>query len=223
MNEMGDDIKMERDLWTEVLEMLNTSNKKIQIYNGAENIGAEEIETMGIARNSVLGVVVLYTEGIYIDNWSRVIGQRGKHHNGIIEYNSEQMHGNSDCLTGMVVVAQDIVGGIFAINKSKFSEGHKKIWYFAPDTLEWECLDMNYAEYLAWLVQGDTNAFYDSMRWQGWEKDCEDVGFDKSFLIYPFLWSKECDLSTATKKIIPCKELININFDYAKKWTASQE
>lgn len=60
MNEMGDDIKMERDLWTEVLEMLNTSNKKIQIYNGAENIGAEEIETMGIARNSVLGVVVLY-------------------------------------------------------------------------------------------------------------------------------------------------------------------
>lgn len=112
MNEMGDDIKMERDLWTEVLEMLNTSNKKIQIYNGAENIGAEEIETMGIARNSVLGVVVLYTEGIYIDNWIRVIGQRGKHHNGIIEYNSEQMNGNSDCLTGMVVVAQDIVGEI---------------------------------------------------------------------------------------------------------------
>ena len=84
MNEMGDDIKMGRDLWAEVLEMLNTSNKKIQIYNGAENIGAEEIETMGIARNSVLGVIVLYTEGIYIDNWIRVIGQRGKHHNGII-------------------------------------------------------------------------------------------------------------------------------------------
>jgi hypothetical protein len=223
MNEEENEIMTERDLWEEVLEMLNTSNKKIQIYNGAENIGTVEIETMEIARNSVLGVVVLYTEGIYIDNWIRVIGQRGKHHNGIIEYNSEQMNGNSDFLRGTVVVAQDIVGGIFAINKSRFSEGQKKIWYFAPDTLEWECLDMNYAEYMAWLLQGDTDMFYDSMRWKGWEKDCKDVGFDKSFLIYPFLWSKECDLSTATKKIVPYTELININFDYAKKWTLSQE
>ena len=59
---------------------------------------------------------------------------------------------------------------LFAISKSRFTEGIDQVWYFAPDTLELECLDMNYGEFAAWLAQGNINEFYESMRWDTWEK-----------------------------------------------------
>lgn len=206
-----------QELWNEVLEMFNDSNKQIYVYKGTETVGKVEIDNMGIDINSVLGAIVLYTAGICIDNWIRVVGQKCNEHNGISEYNSEQM--NEDCTTikGMLIVAQDIVGGIFAINISKFSESKKKVWYFAPDTIAWECLDMNYAEFIAWVAKGNTDEFYNSMKWKNWEEDCKNISFDKAYLIYPFLWSAECDLNTAAKSVVPFMELMGINLDYAKK------
>ncbi len=206
-----------QELWREVLSLFNNSNKQVHIYEGMETVGMAEIENMGIDINSVLGVIVLYTQGISIENWIRVLGQKSNEHNGISQYNSEQVNVDDAIMKGMLMVAQDIAGGVFAINKSRFTEGIDQVWYFAPDTLEWECMDMNYGEFVAWLAQGNTNEFYESMRWETWENDCHNIDFDQVCLIYPFLWSNECDLRTATKKVVPFRELLGINMEYAKK------
>lgn len=207
----------EQGLWNKVSGIFNNSSKQVHIYEGTEAVGKEEIENMCIDINSVLGVIVLYTAGICVDNWIRVIGQNCNEHNGISQYNSEQINKDYTSMKGMLIVAQDIVGGIFAINTSKFSESREKVWYFAPDTLEWECLDMDYAGFISWIAKGNTDEFYNSMRWETWKKDCENINFDKAYLIYPFLWANECDLSTATKKVVPFMELMGINMEYAKK------
>ena len=47
--------------------------------------------------------------------------------------------------------------------------------------------------------------------------DCEKLDFNKGYLIYPFLWSRECDINTADKKPVDYLELINLNFDFSKK------
>ena len=159
-----------QELWREVLSLFNNSNKQVHIYEGMETVGMAEIENMGIDINSVLGVIVLYTQGISIENWIRVLGQKSNEHNGISQYNSEQVNVDDAIMKGMLMVAQDIAGGVFAINKSRFTEGIDQVWYFAPDTLELECLDMNYGEFAAWLAQGNINEFYESMRWDTWEK-----------------------------------------------------
>ena len=209
---------MQKKLWNEVIEMFNNSNKKIFIYKGVESVGRLEVEKIRISQESVLGTIVLHTAGVCVDNWIRIIGQTCDVHNGILQYNFEKNISKTDMMSGMLIVAQDIVGGVFAINTSKFSDNMKKVWYFAPDTLEWECLDMNYAQFLAWAIQGNTDEFYSSMRWKSWEKDCENVDFDKGWLIYPFLWSQECDIETASKKIVPFTELKELNIDYAVRF-----
>lgn len=203
----------EQELWNEVLGIFNKSDKQINIYYGTEKNGEKQIETMGIDSNSILGTIILHTAGICIDNWIRVIGQKSDEHDGICQYNLEK------CIItkGMLIIAQDIVGGIFAINISKYSEGSQMIWYFAPDTLEWECLDMNYAEFIEWLALGNTDQFYHSMRWASWEKDCMNINFDMVYLIYPFLWSNECNLDIATKRVVPFIELKEINRECAAK------
>ena len=76
-----------QELWREVLSLFNHSNKQVHIYEGIETAGMAEIENMGIDINSVLGVVVLYTQGISIENWIRVLGQKSNEHNGISQYN----------------------------------------------------------------------------------------------------------------------------------------
>lgn len=202
---------MEKDkLWDEALTIINKSDKEVYIFSGERDIGIKETEILGLDRESLLGAVILNTSGICIDNWVRVIGQNNSDRRGAVLY-------NKDSIEGLLIVGQDVVGGIFAINNSKFREGIHKIWYFAPDTLEWECLDVNYVELFRWLLSGDIDEFYNSMRWDNWREDCKLVKFDEVILIYPFLWSKECDLKTISKKIVAYEELKKLNFDLAAK------
>jgi len=112
-------------------------------------------------------------------------------------------------------VASDVPGGLYAINISRFPENRNMIWYFAPDSLEWECLELSYNEFVAWSLQGDTDGYYSSMRWQSWKEDVKDIAMNDAILIYPFLWAKECDIETADKKIVKADEVIKMNFEYS--------
>ena len=92
-----------------------------------------------------------------------------------------------------------------------------KVWYLAPDTLEWESLSFEYSEFIAWLAQGNINEFYQSMRWENWRDLATNVEIDQGILIYPFLWSDEIIIQNATKKIVPFYELVSINMEYISK------
>ena len=142
-------------------------------------------------------------EGLIVDDWIRVL-------KAPIESYCEDMEGLS-------LIAHDIVGGLFAVDISRFEPDKSDVWYFAPDTLEWESMGMQYESFIVWLSRGNLDGFYSSMRWQGWEKDCESVLVDQGILLYPFLWAKECDIETASKKVVPMTEIIGMNFDLAKK------
>lgn len=206
-----------QEWWQKILCVIHNSHRKMQIYEETENVSHSELLALDIDSKSALGAIVSHTSGICIDNWIRVIGQNSAERKGITFYNEHNKE-DSAFMEGMLVIAQDIVGGIFAINKAKYNNGKNKIWYFAPDTLMWECMDVNYFEFFEWLVQGDIDKFYSNMRWNTWRTECQTVDFDKVILIYPFLWSKECDLRSATKKCVPYEELKGINLEYAKKF-----
>ena len=106
---------------------------------------------------------------------------------------------------------------MFAININRFRSGKNKVWYFAPDTLEWENLDFSYNEFLAWALQGNTDDFYSCMRWKNWKNDLKKIKYFEVVLIYPFLWAKECNIETANKNIVAFDEVMQINFDNSEK------
>ena len=115
----------------------------------------------------------------------------------------------------MFIIATDVIGGLFAININRFDSDKNIIWYFAPDTLEWECLDIDYGQFIVWSTQDETAGFYESMRWTNWYNDVKEIPANKAVLIYPFLWSKECNIETASKKNVDLDEVINLNLDFA--------
>ncbi len=191
---------------------MKKSDRSIEICKGNIAHGIDEIHKIGAEEESVLGAVVVNTCGLIFDKWVYVIGQSSENY-GIQNF-SEKMNFGSE---GLLIVATDIIGGVFALNMGRFNENKGMVWYFAPDTLEWESLEMKYSEFIVWLAQGDLPGYYSSMRWTDWRKKAELVSFGEGVLIYPYLWAKECNIETASKKVVPLGEILEMNVAFSKK------
>jgi len=202
-------------IWKNIKEMFYQSKHEKVIFEGILEDGQQECKELRHLCDSVLASVVANCSGIYVDNWMRILGQGNEMRNGVLHYNT--LFHDDSYLDGMLIIANDIVGGIYALNISRFEIEKNMIWYFAPDTLEWENLGMTYSQFLAWTAQGDMDEFYEAMRWDSWRDDCGQVEWNNGCLVYPFLWAAECNKNTAQKKIVPFDELMKLNFEYCEK------
>lgn len=209
---------MNNDLWQEIKEMFMSSDRQIVLNTDNYENGVKSIDVLKITSKSALGSIILNTSGISVDNWLRILGHGDDKNTGILSYNRIDSNGAATKIDNMLIVADDVVGGLFALNAGKFDTGIGEVWYYAPDTLEWESLEMKYSEFVAWVAQGDVDGFYKTMRWSTWKETCKNIKSNEAILIYPFLWSKEIQIETAEKKKVPVDELLQINQEYSKKF-----
>lgn len=200
-------------LWNDIINMLNQSANNIIINkkNKYDNI----LKKMGINEISTLGQIIINTSGIVVDNIIRVYanGNDIDSHN-IYNYNLEleKSFGNQK-----LIIADDIFGGLFAINNGAFQGKLGEVWYFAPDLLDWDNLGVNYSEFIAWISSDNINEFYSTFKWSNFYHDIKVIKYNQGILIYPFLWSNECNIEMADKKIVPFNELTTLNLEYKEK------
>lgn len=201
-------------LWNEILELINNSSKKKQIeFN--KTCDYSMVSRLGLEADSVIGQIIANTKGIIIDNTVRILGSGEKNkYTSIEQYNYEvgKYLGND-----YFIIADDVFGGVFAFKKTGINEG-STIYYLAPDTLEWEDLEIVYPEFLTFFLNDKSNKFYETFKWESFSKDTEDIKPDQGILIYPYLWSKECNIEDASKKAVPMIELIQLNIEFRKKF-----
>lgn len=118
-----------------------------------------------------------------------------------------------------LIVADDLIGGYFCLNGGAFPHvdpGH--IAYFAPDTLEWEDLNLTYSDFLCWSWSGDLERFYGDQRWPGWQSESNTLRGDQTFSIYPFLWAKGPAIGERYRKPIPCAEVWTVAMDIRRQF-----
>lgn len=89
---------------------------------------------MNIPEQSLLCTIICNTGGIIVDNWVRILGQDTNCGKGVMHYNRNPEF--LDETDGLFIIANDIVGGLFAIDISRFDNDNNNVWYFALDTLE---------------------------------------------------------------------------------------
>lgn len=201
-------------LWNEILELINNSSKKKQIeFNKPCDFSM--VSRLGLEEDSVIGQIIANTKGIIIDNTVRILGSGEKNkYTSIEQYNYEVgIYLGNDYF----IIADDVFGGVFAFKKTGINEG-STIYYLAPDTLEWEDLEIVYPEFLTFFLNDKSNKFYETFKWESFSKDTEDIKPDQGILIYPYLWSKECNIEDASKKAVPMIELIQLNIEFRKKF-----
>lgn len=118
-------------LWKEISTIFTDSSKKIKLNINETTNGKNTLEVLQIPSKSALGSIVYNTSGIIVDDWIRILGSDSEKNRGILSYNLVNKDGVATKIDKMLIVADDIVGGVFALNAGKFSIGVGHIWYCA--------------------------------------------------------------------------------------------
>ena len=172
----------------------------IEILEKSENIITDLYNIYNKYSDRLFFSVMENCGGIIIDNWIRLYGCGQLN---VIEKNKKYNKEN----TVDIVLGEDIIGGLFAL-KDGF------VYYFAPDTLKWENLNIYYANYIDWLINSNENVnkFYELYRWDTWKDDVSNISLDDGISFYPPLFTKY-NINERSKKVIPMDEIIGINME----------
>ena len=112
---------------------------------------------------------------------------------------------------GFLLVADDAVGGFFAINGGALGDDLGTIYYLAPDTLAWESLEVGHSAFAQWVFTSRLHDFYSDMRWDGWESDVAALHGDTCFNFYPFLCTEQGSTRKSSRKPVPVAEQYALN------------
>jgi hypothetical protein len=157
-----------------------------------------------------VAAVAYETGGIRVDHgWVKLLGAGGEGVDGnLASWNGLSDNAIAPRLAGAFIVGHDALGGFFAINGGAFGPARGNVFYFAPDSLEWEDMEGGYSQFVSWALNGDLAKYYAAYRWAGWENDARGLSFDRGFSIFPFLWTKEGkDVAAQSRRAVPMKEL----------------
>ena len=186
----------------EILEEFEESPNDIKFLKCNKKI------TDSIERPQELKFILEHFSHVTVNGYLKILGNDSE--NGFSYCNElfSKCYNSNHCL-----IAYDILGGLFAINIEKLNS----IEYFAPDTLEWEDLEIDYKEFLYWVTTNQLDTFYQELIAP--DLLTLDLSLEKNevVLTYPFIWSMEYTPSGAVRKIVPFKELLEMNADFYRQ------
>jgi hypothetical protein len=170
--------------------------------------GERALLALQVTSRSPMGALALETGGLLVDHgWIRVLGAGHKRlPRSIHEWN--RLGGKSPHrLPGTIVVADDVLGGFFAINGGGLDGPMGHVFYLSPESLTWEDIAPSYSAWLNGIMTGDLEALYKGMRWPGWQKEVEKLSGDRGISVYPFLFAAGEDIAKRSRKPVPITEL----------------
>ncbi|GHE45158.1 DUF2625 domain-containing protein [Streptomyces vinaceus] len=224
-------VNVDDPAWPELQGTLRATSAPVQVLPGDVNEGRRCLLQMQVTGRSVLGALALHTGGLLMDHgWLRVFGGgSGSVSNGRLPSLAQVNRFPTDFDSGWhpatgLVVGHDIVGGVFALNGAHPAAAGRpgapgQMTYFAPDTLEWEAMEMGHSGWVSWLLSGRLETFYDGMRWPGWREEAAALAFEQGLSVYPFLWSEEAhaDLAATSRQPVPMREVLGVAADFARQ------
>ncbi|MBC3336660.1 DUF2625 domain-containing protein [Pseudomonas [fluorescens] ATCC 17400] len=192
-------------------KMLGAATLSYQLLPPSTESG-RVLSSLQITTRSTLGAIAYETGGLLIDHgWLRVLGSgHPQLPRNLVDWNN----GRSDAY---LLVADDAAGGFFSINGGGLGDDVGAMYYWAPDTLRWEQLDIGYTDFLGWALSDRLATFYDGLRWDAWRSDLQELRADQCFSFFPFLWTREGSINESSRTLIDVGEQFEINVELARK------
>lgn len=213
MRPLNELIDIEDPAWPEVKEWIAQATNTVEVLpvNAANRDSA--LLAVQVTTRSPMGAIVYETGGLCIDhNWLRILGSgHPRLPRSLASWNEGRTMFGDGKPPGHLLVADDVLGGFFAINGGSLGPEQGAVFYFPPDTLEWECLDLSYSQFIVWCLQGDVAGYYESMRWPGWEQEVSTLGGDQAISVYPFLSAKGPPIAERHRGVVPIAEMFGLH------------
>lgn len=177
---------------------------------------ARVLSALQVTTRSTLGAMAYETGGLLIDHgWLRVLGSGHRHlSRNLVDWNDDRVQ-------AALLVADDAAGGFFTINGGGLGSDVGAMYYWAPDTLQWEPLEVGYSDFLAWALSDQLAVFYQGLRWDDWQRDVQALSANQCFSFYPFLWTREGSVQHSHRAVVDVDELFAMHLDLARTLDSS--
>jgi len=179
----------------------------------------ETLTQLQVTLHATMGAVAYHTGGILIDHgWLRILGSGSdRMTRSIPSWNNGKAPLDATGRPMFVLVADDVLGGLFAIDGGALGTHPGNVFYFAPDTLQWQDLSIGYTEFLAWALTPRLDRFYRDSRWPGWQDEVGGISGDSALLVYPFLSAEGPAIAQRSRKVVPLAQLYRLDLDIVKQ------
>lgn len=192
--------------WAVVQEWLNAASNPYEVLAKDEGNAEQALLQLQVTTRSPLGALVYETGALLIDDgWLRILGS------GSARLARDPMSWTQTATDAgsfaALLIADDASGGFFALNGGGLGEDIGNVYYFAPDALAWEGLEVGYSAFVEWALCGDLALFYQTVRWPNWREEVRTLGGEQVYAFFPFLWT-EPTLSVNERKrtVTPIEE-----------------
>lgn len=206
MKQLEELINKEDSGFVLVQEWMQDARNDIEVLP-TDKIRAEKaLYNTQVTTRSPMGAIIYETGGILVKNgWLRILGSgHSKLDRSLPEWNKGKAFEQFGEQAGFLLIADDILGGFFAINGGALSEEDLgQVFYFAPDTMEWESTEKGYSDFVYWCFHGDLELYYEGFFWEGYESDLQNISGTQAMSFFPFLWTEEADdINQCARKIV---------------------
>lgn len=219
MKQLNELINNEKSAWKLVDKWLKEAVNQVEILPPSIEDSERVLYDLQVTTKSALGAIVYHCGGILIQNgWIRILGSGSRMlKRDISVWNKLNIENENPRIDGALLVADDVLGGFYAINGGQLGGAVGNVFYLAPDTLEWEDLEIKFSDFVYWTFAGNINKFYESFRWSGWQDEVQKISGDEGLSIYPFLWAEGEDIEKRSRKVVPIEELWGVTIENRKK------
>ena len=177
------------------------------------------LEWLQVTTGSPLGAIAYETGGLLVDHgWLRILGSgHPRLPRSILDWNQGRTFAEGTGTRTHVLLGDDVIGGLFAVECGGLGFEPGKIIYFPPDTLRWESLGMGFSDFLVWSFSERLARFYADYRWDGWEREAKALGGDQAFTVLPPPFLKGDPLARRARGTVPVAEQYGLYQDFAEQ------
>ncbi|WP_404386461.1 DUF2625 domain-containing protein [Knoellia locipacati] len=210
-------VDVDSPTWPQLVEATKSTATTVEVLPVTREQGERTLHRLQVTTHSALGALALECGGLLVDHgWLRILGGG---HDGIPDLaTANGLDDPSDSSTDPphLLVALDVLGGRFAIDGGGLGVATGQVCYFAPDSLQWDSLDIGHTAFVHAMIGGATERFYDGQRWPGWQEECARLASTEGFALYPPPFTVEGqDLSAVSRGAVPMDELLGFYDDAA--------
>jgi hypothetical protein len=197
-----------------VREWIRVAKNPVEVLPVNRADGERALVALQVTSRSPMGAIALETGGLLIDHgWIRVLGGGNKRLPRAIHQWNRMALGAAQRFPGTILVADDVLGGFFAINGGRLKGPLGHVFYYSPQSLEWEDVAPSYSEWLVGIMSGDLNTFYEGLRWSGWRREVEPLSGERGISVYPFLFAAGEEIAKRSRKPVPLEELWTLHLE----------
>ena len=211
-----------QSVWPVIQKWTELARNQCEVISKDQASAERELFSMQMPTSSPMGAVIYETGGILVDHgWLRILGSGSfKLPRGLMDWNFSKSFQKSGDKPKYLLVADDVMGGYFALNGGSLGEQLGKIYYFSPNDLTWHSLNFTYTDFLGWSLNGNLEAFYQDLRWENWQQDIKQLDGNQVFAFNPELTEeKSLNINRRERRAVNIETHYNASFAAKDKFS----